>query len=123
MDLEPLFTGKDLELIESLVYDPELEPSYDILRGCLAWMDEGQRLPLTNQGHDNLTDLIAARSFIQEGRDFSEWTLGPDRFRLIWERSIKQGFRWPGFKRLTLSESDKAYLALKRKNEEEGVEY
>jgi len=123
MDLEPLFTGRDLELIESLVYDPELEPSYDILRGCLAWMDEGQRLPLTTEGHDNLTFLIAARSYIQEGRDFSEYIIAPDHLRLIWERALKQGFRWPGFKRLTLSEADKAYLELNREREADGIDY
>jgi hypothetical protein len=122
-ELEPLFTGRDLEMVESLVYEPDLEPGYDILRGCLAWMDEGLMAPLTPAAHRNLQDLIVARSYIQEGRDFSEWTFGPDRFRRVWKRALKQGFRWPGFKRLTLTDSDKAFLELKRQNEEDGVDY
>ena len=35
--MEPLFTGKDLELMEALVYNPSLEPGYEILKGCLIW--------------------------------------------------------------------------------------
>jgi hypothetical protein len=106
--LEPLFTGRDLELIESLVYDPVLSPSFDIMRGALIWADEWPN-GLTSDGLDNLFSLIAARSFLHRGLDFSKFKLAPDRFRLIWESAQQQGFRWPGFKRLTLSDTDKAY--------------
>jgi len=120
MELEPLFKGKDLELIESSVYNPDLTPLFDIMRDSLFWKDEYPD-GLTPEGTDNLIDLISARSFLHRGEDFSEFKLAPDRFRLVWERAQKQGFRWAGFKRLTLSKKDKAYYEQKLK-EAHGME-
>jgi hypothetical protein len=108
MSSEPLFTGNDLSLIESLVYNPTLEPKFDGMRDCLFWADE-EPDGLTSDGYDTLIDLWAARSFLHKGRDFSTYKLSPDYFRLIWERALAQGFRWPGFNRLTLSDADRIF--------------
>jgi hypothetical protein len=108
MHFEPLFVGKDLELIESLVYDPNLAPSFDIMRGCLVWQDE-RPAGLSPTGRESLIDLWCARSFLHQGRDFSEHRLDPEYFRKIWERALSQAFKWPGFNRLTLTEADKTY--------------
>jgi len=34
------FSGKDLELIEGLVYNPSLKPGYEALKDALIWSDE-----------------------------------------------------------------------------------
>lgn len=34
------FSGNDLELIEALDYQPELEPSYEVIKDALIWEDE-----------------------------------------------------------------------------------
>jgi hypothetical protein len=108
MEFEPLFTGEDLGLIESLVFDPSLKPSYDEMRNCLVWADERVE-GLTPAAYEHLCDLWIARSFLHRGLDFSTHKLDPDYFRVIWERACRQGFRWPGFHRLSLSEEDRAY--------------
>jgi hypothetical protein len=109
MDSEPLFKdADDLRQIESLVFDPNLEPSYDIVKGCLVWSDERPKT-LTPAGYESLYDLLVARSFLHRGLDFSAYDLSPDYFRKVWDKALAQGFKWPGFNRLTLSEKDKAY--------------
>jgi hypothetical protein len=108
MDFEPIFTGNDLKLIESLVYDPTLTPSYDLIKNCLVWEDE--RIDgLTPAGYESLCDLWIARSFLQRKLDFSAHRLAPDYFKSVWERALEQGFHWPGFNRLSLSKKDLAY--------------
>ncbi|HEY9870482.1 MAG TPA: hypothetical protein V6D08_15060 [Candidatus Obscuribacterales bacterium] len=108
MDGEPVFTGNDLRLIESLEYNPSLEPSFDALRACLVWRDE-EPSGLTPAGHEALRDLWIARSFLHRGLDFSVHPLDPEYFRNIWNRALRQGFKWPGFNRLSLNARDKAY--------------
>ena len=122
MDLEPLFAGRDLELIEALVYDPDLAPSFDMMRDSLYWRDEYPN-GITPSGMSNLIDLVVARSFLYHGHDFSEIELSPDPYLLSWERAQKQGLRWPGFKRLNLSETDKAYYEQMLKKSDEMEDY
>lgn len=105
---EPIFTANDLRLIESLVYDASLEPTYSPMRNHLTWTDE---MPegLTPEGYEVLCDLWIARSYIHRGLEFSEHPLDPDHIRDFWDRALKQNFQWPGFKRLNLSSSDTTY--------------
>lgn len=100
--MEPLFTGRDLELLEALVYDPALEPGYEILKDCLVWDDE---VPdgLTPAGHETLGDLLVARSRVQRGRPLAPDPLAGDHYRVVWERALGQRFSWPGFRRLVLA--------------------
>jgi hypothetical protein len=102
------FCGKDLEIIESLVYQPELRPEYDLMRDALIWSDERPE-GLSREGYEKLIDLWAARSFIHKGKDFSDWPLDPEYFGQVWKEAISGGFQWPGFNRLNLSQQDEQY--------------
>jgi hypothetical protein len=109
MDQQLFFEGNDLNLIESLKFDPNLEPSFDNMRDCLVWSDERPQ-GLTHVGFESLCDLLIARSFLHRGLDFSTYKLSPEYYRIIWDRALAQGFSWPGFQRLTLTEKDRAYF-------------
>jgi hypothetical protein len=119
MDEEPLFAGNDLRLIESLVYNPDLKPSYSYMRDHLVWQDERPD-GLTPEGYESLCDLFIARSFVQRGREFSSHPLDPEYFAKVWKRALAQAFRWPGFNRLRLSEQDKTYYEQMTKDAAEG---
>jgi hypothetical protein len=122
MDDEPVFTGNDLRLMESLVYDANLEPSYEFLKGCLVWTDERPE-GLTPAAYDKLGSLWIARSLLHRGLDFSDHPINPEYCRNLWERAIRQVSNWPGFKRLTLSEKDKRYYETKMNEASEKAEY
>jgi hypothetical protein len=109
MDSGALFTGDDLRIIESLIFDASLKPMFDPMRDCLAWADE-RADGLTREGYERLCDLLIARSFIHRNLDFSTHTLDPAYFREIWERAMKHKFRWPGFNRLELSADDRSFF-------------
>lgn len=76
MQLEPLFSGNDLALIELLDFDPKLEPGFDLIKSCLVWKDERPD-GLTPEAYENLCDLWIARSFIHQRRDFSTHSIDP----------------------------------------------
>lgn len=107
------FKGKDLELIESLVYNPHSKPSYDFMKDCLIWEDERPE-GLSPRGYENLCDLWIVRSYIHQGLPPSKWGLDPKYFQSLWSRAIKQDFRWSGFLRLKLSKSDREYYDKER---------
>lgn len=109
MDIAPLFTGNDLRLIESLQHDPDLKPCFDVLRDCLIWTDERPN-GLSPEGYEALLDLWIARSFLHQGKSFSTHSLDPHYFEDIWTRALSQGFKWPGFQRLELSDEQKAFF-------------
>lgn len=119
MELESLFTGNDLRLIEALQYDPALKPCFDVMRDCLIWTDERPD-GLTPAGYEALIDLWIARSFIHQEKEFSSHTLDPQYFEAIWKRAQAQGFNWPGFNRLTLSDEDKEFYEHEKKSAAEG---
>ncbi|MBP0023596.1 MAG: hypothetical protein J7540_06300 [Roseofilum sp. SID2] len=102
------FSGRNLELIEALVYNPTLEPSYDIMRDSLVWDDE-RPAGLDREGYKKLIDLWSARSFIHKGIPFSNHSLDPEYFERVWNEARGQGFQWPGFYRLHLSKRDREY--------------
>ena len=102
------FWGNDLKLIEALVYNPNLEPSFDVMRDALVWNDE-RADGLTPEGYEKLCDLWIARSYIHRGIPFSESELDPEYFGRVWSEATKQGFKWPGFNRLHLSKQDREY--------------
>jgi len=118
MNEEPLFTGEDLRLIEALVYDPNLTPSYESIKGCLVWPDE-ITMGLTSEGRSHLDDLLAARGFLHQGKKLSDYSIAPEYFPSIWERAQKQGLKWPGFNRLVLSEADLEYYRRRMREEAE----
>ena len=108
------FSGKDLVLIESLVYQPDLTPTYDVMRDALTWSDEYPE-GLSYEGQEKLVDLWAARSFLHKDMKFSDWKLDPKYFGMVWEEATRQGFSWPGFKRLKLTPKDRLYYENQQK--------
>jgi hypothetical protein len=106
--MEPLFTGKDLQLMEALVYDPSLGPGYEALKGCLIWEDE-RPSGLSPDAYSNLCSLWGARALFHRGLTLADHPLNPEYSRDIWERALHQVPGWPGFKRITLSAKDKEY--------------
>ncbi len=105
---EPIFTGNDLVLIESLVLDSSLKPSYSAMRSHLMWADEMSD-GLTAEGYEALCDLWIARSFIHLGLDFSSHPLEPEYISNFWKRALEQKIKWTGFERLVLNEEDRSY--------------
>jgi len=102
------FLGNDLKLIEALVYNPSLEPSFDVMRDALVWDDERPD-GLSREGYEKLCDLWIVRSLIHRGISFTDWPLDPEYFGTVWSQAQKQGFKWPGFNRLHLSQKDREY--------------
>ena len=111
--MEPLFTGNDLVLIEQLVFDSSLEPSFDLMRDCLVWADE---IPdgLTPDAFDYLCDLLIARSLFHKGLTLDDHPLSPDYCKTIWARAVNQNLKWTGFQRIEVGAKDLEYLQLMR---------
>lgn len=107
--MDPVFSGNDLRLIEGLVYDPNLEPSYEFLKGCLIWTDERPD-GLTPAAYDSLCSLWMARGLLHRGFNLSDDPIDPAFTKDLWERAIRQVPQWPGFRRLDIGEKDRNYL-------------
>jgi hypothetical protein len=106
--MNKLFNGSDLIIIEHLGYDPALTPAYDLIKNCLVWEDE-RPMGLTPLAYENLCDLWIARSFIHRGLDFSTYKAAPTYFADVWQQALNEGFKWPGFQRLELNQTDMDY--------------
>jgi len=105
----PLFLERDRNLIENLKHDPSLKPSYSSLSGLLIWQDE---LPsnITPNGHDVLGTLWTGRSALHRGLSLSDVPINPEFCIKVWEQALIEIPNWPGFKRLSLNETDKIFL-------------
>lgn len=104
------FSHKDLKAIESLKYDPLLEPRFDSIKYCLIWEDEMPK-KISTDGYEKLCDLWITRSLIFHRKlPKEEWGLDPDYFENVWKKAISANFKWPGFLRLNLSPEDRKYL-------------
>ncbi len=104
---QQLLSDRDRQLVESLAYDPSLEPRFNALRSYLTWEDESPS-GITPNGYDTLSDLLIARAFLYHGFELPELC---DRrhFADIWNRAIAEKLKWPGFNRLVLSATDREY--------------
>ncbi len=107
--MKPEFTGRDLDLMRSLKYDPSLEPIYEYLRGCLIWEDERPE-GLTPAADDLVGSLIIARSLFHKGLTLEDHPIDPSYCKELWGSAQRQIGGWPGFKRLSLSDKDRKYL-------------
>jgi len=107
------FSKHDIEVIESLIYDPLLEPGFDFIKNCLAWNDERSD-QISGEGHRVLCDLWIARFFIYHSElDEKDWWIpNKEYYKNIWRSISESGLKWPGFRneRLHLSKKDKEYL-------------
>ena len=109
------FTETELKALDELFYDDKALPYFDPLRDCLRWLDE---VPPTASGsaYEHVIDLAIVRGFIHLGRKREEWyALSPTTyFSEVWDEALKGAPNWPGFRRLSLSESENAYLDQER---------
>ena len=110
------FSGKDLELIEALVYQPDLEPGYDVMRDALVWSDEWSYY-LSSEGFEKMCKLRIARSFIHREIPFSSYPGDSDALQKAWFEAREQVPNWPGFKRLKLSQKDKDFYKEQSEND------
>jgi len=117
------FNKEDLALIENLKYDPNLKPSYDLIKGCLVWPDE---IPsgLSSEGLFLLGYVLPARGLIQKNIPFNSKNHAVTRvfgsqLEKAWNLVLSNNLKWPGMRRLNLSAEDMEYL---KKNEKEPIE-
>ena len=106
--LDELLNSADREIIESLVYDAALKPTFEFLKSCLIWEDERPR-GLSKRGNEFLRRLWVARSFIHQGLPREKWGLAPSFFVAAWDCAQSAELRWPGFQRVQLNEEDAGY--------------
>lgn len=100
----------DISLLTELTLDSRAEPSFDLLKYCLIWPDERPLDHLTSEGREFLSDLWIVRGFIHRSLPKEQWGLDPQYFEDVWEFGLANAAKWPGFKRLVLSDVDNAYL-------------
>jgi hypothetical protein len=98
----PYFSDRDRAAVEACVFDPDALPSYEAIKGCLVWADE-RPTNITSEGYDKLCDLWIARSYVHRGLPMR------DQFRDAWEQAQREGIRWPGFHRVSISAEDRQY--------------
>jgi hypothetical protein len=96
----------DRELIASLHFDPDAEPAFEAIKGCLVWPDEVPE-ELSREGYERLSTVIAARGMLHRGRDVHSL---PPTFREAWVSALAEVGSWPGFRRVALSPADARYL-------------
>ncbi|MDO8654378.1 MAG: hypothetical protein Q7R66_19580 [Undibacterium sp.] len=109
------FSAAELIALNALFFDEEARPYFDPLRDCLRWGDE---VPAgaSAGAYERLIDLAIVRGFIHSGRQREDWlVLGSGAyFAEIWDEALTAAPNWPGFKRLHLSETNKAFLDSER---------
>jgi hypothetical protein len=107
----PVFNARDLRLIEDLGYNPDLEPSFDEIKGCLVWEDE-RPSGLTPEGYERLCDLWIIRGYIHREVSPHQWGIDPSSgyFQDLWKQAQTEQIKWSGFRRMKLSSKDRHYL-------------
>jgi hypothetical protein len=101
---------RDLDILNKLVFVTDAEPSFELLKYCLVWSDERPLAHLSVEGQEFLSDLWIVRGFIHRSLPNDQWGLDPKYFTEVWEFGLLNAPYWPGFRRLSLSEADSAYL-------------
>jgi hypothetical protein len=99
----------DRERIEAVWFDPDATIAFNEITGCLVWSDE---VPdgLSPAGHDYVRDLLGARGYFHLRVPVEEWDFGnTDRIER-WNEALASGLRWNGFRRLDLSDDQRALL-------------
>jgi hypothetical protein len=105
------FTAAELNALDRLPFDEKVEPYYDPLRSSLRWFDE-ELQGAVGESYEHLLDLVIVRGWIHQGRERESWNaLGPTTyFSEMWDEAMNGAPNWPGFKRIKLSEKDRAYF-------------
>lgn len=113
---KPLFSQRDKELVDALIYDNSLEPIFNSLADYLIWLDERPD-NITPEGSDKLQTLWVGRSLLHKGLSFADHEINPEYCALVWNQALEEIPNWPGFKRLQLTEKDNKYFQDCLKNE------
>jgi hypothetical protein len=109
-----MISAVDRERIESLVYDPSLQPGYDTIKDCLVWEDERSAL-VSPPGYEFLGKLLVYRGFvIHRGDRFDRIGMTGESYLSAWTYAMDTNLIWPGFKRLSLSPRDVEFLSRSR---------
>ena len=103
-------TKADWDRFAAASVDPEAEPRYEQLKGCLIWPDELVG-GLTRDGAELLGDLFVARSLLHRGLSISSWPGGSDQLQERWDAAIAAGLPWAGFARVELKDAQRSFLA------------
>ena len=103
------FSPPDREALQRLVFDPTSEPSFELMKTCLVWPDERPER-ISNAGYELLGDLWIVRGFLHRQVPAEKWGLDPAYFQEVWSNALEDVPGWPGFRRLQLSEAERAYL-------------
>lgn len=109
------FSAAELIALNALCFDEKAIPYFDPLRDCLRWGDE-MPAGASAGAYERLIDLAIVRGFIHSGRQREEWlALGSGAyFAEVWDEALTAAPNWPGFRRLYLSEAEKAFLDSER---------
>jgi hypothetical protein len=108
--MDYFFTDEDRKAVEVLRYNPDLSPSFDLVKFCLVWDDE-RPLRISSAGYELVCDLWIARSCMyHRNLPKNKWGLDPDYFQKVWDTAVNKKLKWPGFKRLELNPADEKYL-------------
>ena len=102
-------TKADWDRFAATPIDPEAEPRYDPLKGCLLWPDEFVD-GLSRDGVELLGDLFVARSLLHRDTPISTWPGGSHALQQRWDTAIAAGLPWPGFARVSLSADQRTLL-------------
>ncbi|HEY6725433.1 MAG TPA: hypothetical protein VI197_15465 [Polyangiaceae bacterium] len=103
------FSEADRVKLLSLRFDPDAEPSYELLKSCLVWPDECPE-GISREGYELLQDLWIVRGFLHKQVPRENWGFRTTRFEDVWAQALQDIAEWPGFKRLQLSKADAEYL-------------
>jgi hypothetical protein len=106
--LDAYLTPAEREIVEALVFQPLLKPTFELIKSCLVWDDERPR-GLSKRGNDFIRKLWVARSFLHQGSAHEVQGLDPAPFKEAWSVAQRAGLKWPGFLRVRLSDDDERY--------------
>ncbi|PWF49021.1 hypothetical protein [Massilia glaciei] len=108
-----IFTDAEIASLNLLASDAQSRPYFDAMRWALRWHDETPQ-EARGESYQRLLDLVVARSFIHQGRAREHWfALTPTSYYAdIWDEALARAPAWPGFKRLALTNEERAYLHL-----------
>jgi len=101
-----ILSKEDRSLVESQPFDPLAKPSYESIKSCLIWPDEFP-FKLSSEGHKRIHTLLACRSYMHRRIPL----IGRlEYLRQGWEEAVSAKLNWNGFKRVSISNEDLAYL-------------
>ncbi|MEM9464013.1 MAG: hypothetical protein AAGA90_01500 [Actinomycetota bacterium] len=103
-------TKADWDRFAAVPLDPDAQPGYEVLKGCLIWPDEYVD-GLSRPGWELLGDLFVARGLLHRGQSIAAWPGGSDHLQRRWDVAVGAGLPWAGFARTELTAAQHAFLA------------